>query len=181
MTHKLKAAAGVVALAALSACTTVQDEATPQMTAVVSQSASPPAQSAMPPSTPPTVPPTFDIALEAPPDRVHFEYDKADLTPAAIATLQKQAEWLARFPTVVLVIEGHSDERGTREYNLALAARRATAVRTYLITQGISAARVETISYGKERPACIASDEACWQLNRRGVSIVNLAAMNRRN
>jgi peptidoglycan-associated lipoprotein len=134
----------------------------------------------MPPSTSLTVSPAFDIASEAPPDRVHFEYDKADLNPAAMATLQKQAAWLVRFPSVVLVIEGHSDERGTREYNLALAARRATAVRTYLVTLGISAARVETISYGKERPACTASDEACWQLNRRGVSIVNLAT-NRRN
>jgi peptidoglycan-associated lipoprotein len=182
MVHMLKAAAGVVVLAALTACTTTtkQDEPAPQMAAALSQPSSV-APGAMPPLTPPTVPPAFDNFNDPLPDRVFFEYDKADLNPAALAALQKQAAWLAQFPSVVLVIEGHSDERGTREYNLALAARRATAVRTYLVTQGISAARVETISYGKERPACIASDETCWQLNRRGVSIVNLEATNRRN
>jgi peptidoglycan-associated lipoprotein len=182
MTRRLQLTVGIM-LAALTACTTAkQDEPAPQMqmAAALSQSSSV-APGAMPPSTPPAVPPAFDNISDPPPDRVHFEYDKSDLNPAALATLEKQAAWLARFPSVVLVIEGHSDERGTREYNLALAARRATAVRAYLITQGISAARVETISYGKERPACIASDEACWQLNRRGVSIVNLEATNRRN
>ena len=89
--------------------------------------------------------------------------------------------WLVRFPTAVLLIEGHSDERGTREYNLGLAARRADAVRAYLLTQGISAARIDTVSYGKERPACTGSDEPCWKLNRRAVSTINLDATNGRN
>ena len=122
--------------------------------------------------------PTSDELSQLPVDRVYFAYDKADLDEAALDALQKQAEWLNRLPAVVLVIEGHSDERGTREYNLALAARRATAVRIYLMTHGVSAARLETVSYGKERPSCIGSEETCWKLNRRAVSTVNLTATN---
>ena len=133
----------------------------------------------MRPSTPSMVPPSFDLSNDVPPDRVYFDYDKADLSVEALATLQKQAAWLVKEPSVLIVVEGHSDERGTREYNLALAARRATAVRIYLMTQGISGARVETLSYGKERPSCTGSEETCWKLNRRVVSAVNLEATNR--
>ena len=89
-------------------------------------------------------------------DRVQFGYDRSDLEDGGRSTLQKQAAWLQRFPTVVLTVEGHADERGTREYNLALAARRAQAVRDYLVSLGVSGARIETISYGKERPMCAA-------------------------
>ncbi len=103
---------------------------------------------------------------------MYFEYDKADLSPEGMDALQKQAAWLQSYPTGTLVIEGHSDERGTREYNLALAARRAFAVRTFLVTSGVNAARLETVSYGKERPSCTASGEQCWRLNRRAVSTV---------
>jgi peptidoglycan-associated lipoprotein len=119
--------------------------------------------------------------IEGAPDRVYFAYDKSDLNNEALSALQRQAAWLGLNPSVVLVIEGHSDERGTREYNLALAARRADAVRAYLMTQGISAARLDTVSYGKERPACVGSDEQCWKLNRRAVSSINLQATNGRN
>jgi len=92
--------------------------------------------------------------------------------------LQKQAAWLQRYPTVVLMIEGHADERGTREYNLALSARRAQAVKDYLASLGVSGARLETISYGKERPVCVQSDEACWAQNRRGVSTIKSGAVS---
>src|SRR3977135_676467 len=91
-----------------------------------------------------------------------FAYDKSDIDDRARATLQKQAAWLQRWPTVVLIVEGHADERGTREYNLALGARRAQAAKDYLASLGVSGARLETISYGKERPVCVQSDEACW-------------------
>jgi peptidoglycan-associated lipoprotein len=111
-------------------------------------------------------------------DRVLFEYDKSDLNDSDHQTLQKQAAWLQRFPTVVLTIEGHCDERGTREYNIALGARRAQAVKDYLASLGVSAARLETISYGKERPMCSQSNEACWAQNRRGVSTIKSGSVS---
>jgi peptidoglycan-associated lipoprotein len=92
-------------------------------------------------------------------------------------TLRRQAAWLQRYPAVTLVIEGHADERGTREYNLALGARRAAAVMSYLVVTGISTARLETVSFGKERPVCTQSAEACWQQNRRGVSTIRTGAV----
>jgi peptidoglycan-associated lipoprotein len=106
-------------------------------------------------------------------DRVFFDYDRSEVRPDGAATLQKQAAWLARYPSVTLTIEGHCDERGTREYNLALGARRASAVKEYLISLGVSSSRLETISYGKERPVCVESNESCWQQNRRGVSVIS--------
>jgi len=103
-------------------------------------------------------------------DRVFFAYDQADIASEGQQTLQRQAEWLRRYPNVSVTIEGHCDERGTREYNLALGERRANAARQYLIAQGIPAARVKTISYGKERPDPVGSDEAAWARNRRAVT-----------
>jgi len=105
-------------------------------------------------------------------DTVHFGYNQYNIEDSDKAVLGRQAAWLAKYPSVRLSVEGHCDERGTREYNLALGARRANAVKEYLGSQGVSTARVETISYGKERPICTESDEACWAQNRRGVSIV---------
>jgi peptidoglycan-associated lipoprotein len=109
-------------------------------------------------------------------DTVHFAYDKYSVQDADKATLQKQATWLARYPQVRVSVEGHADERGTREYNLALGARRANAVKEYLVSLGVSTARVETISYGKERPICTESNESCWAQNRRGVTVVTSGA-----
>ena len=106
-------------------------------------------------------------------DRVFFGYDRYDLTPEAQHTLGLQAEWLKHYMSVNITIEGHCDERGTREYNLALGERRANAVKNYLVALGIAASRVNTISYGKERPAVLGSDDAAWAQNRRGVAIVN--------
>jgi len=106
-------------------------------------------------------------------DRVFYGYDRYDLTPEATATLDRQGAWLKKYPNVTVTIEGHCDERGTREYNLALGERRATAAKNYLVALGINPARVQTISYGKERPAVTGSNEAAWQQNRRGVTVVN--------
>ncbi len=106
-------------------------------------------------------------------DRVHFELDRYDLSPEAEATLQKQAALLQLYPQVVITIEGHADERGTREYNLALGERRADAVRNYLTALGISPDRVSVISYGKERPECPEASEGCWSQNRRGVTVAS--------
>jgi len=107
-------------------------------------------------------------------DRVFFGYDKYDLTPEAQATLQKQAAWLKSYPQATVVIEGHCDERGTREYNLALGERRAASVANYLVALGIDANRIQTISYGKERPAVDGHDETAWSQNRRGVTVPNV-------
>lgn len=106
-------------------------------------------------------------------DRVFFDYDKADLKPETQATLKRQAAWLAKFPDVTVTIEGHCDERGTREYNLALGERRAQAVKNFLTALGVDASRIATLSYGKERPAVLGSNEAAWAQNRRGVTLVN--------
>ncbi|MEQ9641277.1 MAG: peptidoglycan-associated lipoprotein Pal [Alphaproteobacteria bacterium] len=106
-------------------------------------------------------------------DRVFYGYDQYDLQPQARATVERWAEWLRQYPQITVSIEGHCDERGTREYNLALGERRASSARNYLIALGISADRVATISYGKERPVCTSSDEACWAQNRRGTMLVN--------
>jgi peptidoglycan-associated lipoprotein len=106
-------------------------------------------------------------------DTVHFEYDKYNITDEDKGTLQRQAEWLQKYPSVRVSVEGHCDERGTREYNLALGARRANAVKEYLVSLGVSSARLDTISYGKERPICTESDESCWAQNRRGVTVVS--------
>ncbi len=105
-------------------------------------------------------------------DTVHFGYDQYNVEDNDKALLGRQAQWLAKYPAVRVSVEGHADERGTREYNLALGARRANAVKEYLVSQGVSAARVETVSYGKERPICTESNEACWTQNRRGVTVV---------
>lgn len=105
-------------------------------------------------------------------DRVFFGYDQYDLTAEARATIERQAQWLQTYPNVNVIVEGHCDERGTREYNLALGEKRATAVRNYLIANGVAPSRVQTISYGKERPVVLGSDAASWAQNRRGVLVV---------
>ena len=105
-------------------------------------------------------------------DRVLFETDKWDLTSDARRQAEAWAGWLRRYPSVSVIVEGHADERGTREYNLALGERRATTVRDYLVAQGIGSGRMRTISYGKERPAVLGSNEDGWAQNRRAVLAV---------
>lgn len=106
-------------------------------------------------------------------DRVFYGYDRYDLSPEAQRTLEMQAEWLTRYPSVNVTIEGHCDERGTREYNLALGERRANAVKSYLVALGIDPMRITTLSFGKERPAVLGSNPAAWSQNRRGVTVVD--------
>ena len=154
--------------------------------------ASPPPPMAAPPPPPPPPPPPrpaapvqqsivpgslqdFQVNVG---DRVFFDYDRSDLDDRARGVLQKQAAWLQRFGAVILILEGHADERGTREYNLALAARRAQSVKDYLASLGVSGARLETISYGKERPVCVESNDACWSQNRRGVSTIKSGSVS---
>jgi len=105
-------------------------------------------------------------------DRVFFSFNESSLSKEAQATLDRQAAWLKKYATAKVTIEGHCDERGTREYNLALGERRATAAKNYLVAAGIPAGRISTVSYGKERPAVVGSNEAAWAQNRRAVTVV---------
>jgi peptidoglycan-associated lipoprotein len=106
-------------------------------------------------------------------DRVFFDYDKYSVRADAKATLDKQVAWLKKYPTYNVTVEGHADERGTREYNLALGERRANAIKEYLVGNGLPAARIKSISYGKERPVALGSNEAAWSQNRRGVTVLS--------
>jgi len=106
-------------------------------------------------------------------DRVFFETDSAELSIQARATLDRQAQWLLMYPQYAIIIEGHADERGTREYNLGLSGRRASAVQTYLASRGVPLARMSTIPYGKERPVATCNDISCWSQNRRAVTVLS--------
>ena len=109
-------------------------------------------------------------------DRVFFETNSTDLTQQSVSTLEKQAQWLRAYPQYTFTIEGHADERGTREYNIALGARRAQTVRDYLASRGVQAGRMRTISYGKERPVAVCDDISCWSQNRRAVTVLNASS-----
>jgi peptidoglycan-associated lipoprotein len=113
-----------------------------------------------------------DFVSQSGSDTVHFATDSSDIDGEAQAILAKQAVWLQKFPNVRVTLEGHCDERGTREYNLALGDRRASAAKTFLVNAGISAGRITVLSYGKERPLAQGSDEAAWAQNRRAVTVV---------
>ncbi|MCB1384967.1 MAG: peptidoglycan-associated lipoprotein Pal [Nitratireductor sp.] len=105
-------------------------------------------------------------------DRIFFETDSSALTQTARATLDRQAQWLGRYSQYPITVEGHADERGTREYNIALGARRAAATRDYLVARGVPRNRIQTISYGKERPVAVCNDISCWSQNRRAVTVL---------
>ncbi len=111
-------------------------------------------------------------------DRVHFLVDQSTLTAQGQDTLRRQAAWLKQYPQVIVQVEGHADERGTREYNIALSARRSTASREFLIAQGIQPSRIATIAYGKERPVALCDAESCWSQNRRTVTLVTGGAVS---
>jgi peptidoglycan-associated lipoprotein len=144
--------------------------------------------SSPPPETPPPAPPgppgggigsrstvpgsQQDLEASAG-DRVFFAFDRSDITPESQQILARQADWLRRYPNVTVTIEGHCDERGTREYNLALGERRAQAVKNVLVASGIAASRISTISYGKERPIVVGSNEEAWAQNRVAITTVN--------
>ena len=105
-------------------------------------------------------------------DRVYFAEDKSTLSPEAQETLRRQAQWLQQYSGVTVQVEGHADERGTREYNIALSARRATAAREFLISNGVTAGRISSIAYGKERPVALCDAEQCYSQNRRAVTVI---------
>lgn len=109
-------------------------------------------------------------------DRIFFDTDSSNIRPDAQQTLSRQAQWLQQYPSTAITIEGHSDERGTRAYNLGLSARRAAATRDFLTAQGIDGSRLRTIPYGKERPVAVCNDISCWTQNRRAVTVVQGAA-----
>ena len=111
-------------------------------------------------------------------DRIYFIVDQSTLTPEATETLRRQAAWLRQYPKVTVQVEGHSDERGTREYNIALSARRATATREFLIAQGVPGNRISSIAYGKERPVALCDAEQCYSQNRRAVTVVTGGAVS---
>ena len=106
-------------------------------------------------------------------DRVFFETDASTLTGQARLTLDRQAQWLNQYGQYTFVVEGHADERGTREYNIALGARRAAAVQDYLVARGVAGNRMRTVSYGKERPVAVCNDISCWSQNRRCVTVLS--------
>lgn len=106
-------------------------------------------------------------------DRVFFDSDSSEINSSGQATLDKQAQWLGRYPRYSFTIEGHADERGTREYNFALGARRAESAKNYLIARGVAANRIRTVSYGKERPVAVCNDISCWSQNRRAVTVLS--------
>ncbi len=124
----------------------------------------------VPPSADPSSPAYFSQTVG---DRVLFAVDQSTLSPTARTTLDGQANWLLDNQSYNILVEGHADEQGTREYNLALSAKRASAVQQYLVARGVSAARIKTIPYGKERPIEICSDESCYAKNRRAVTVLN--------
>lgn len=104
-------------------------------------------------------------------DRIFFDTDRFNVDTEDQTTLQRQAQWLARYPNTRITVEGHADERGTRDYNLALGERRANSAKNYLISVGVDASRIQTVSYGKERPQALGSDEQSWAQNRRAVTV----------
>lgn len=167
MTTKLMLATAVLAV---SACSTARKEPLPP----APSETPPPAPTPAPSQVTDTVVPgsRADFLRSVTSDTIHFDFDKSDVDSTAQAILDSQIAWLNKFPNVNVTIEGHCDERGTREYNLALGDRRANAAKNYLASHGIAATRITTISYGKERPIALGSDEASWAQNRRAVTVV---------
>ncbi len=166
-TQRFVLPAVMVLTLALAACSTTKPAAPPP------PAPPPPVQQQAAPTIAPGSVKDFQVNVG---DTVHFDYNKYDLHDSDKAILQKQAAWLARYPAVRVVIQGNCDERGTEEYNLALGAKRAHAVKEYLASQGVSDARIATISYGKERPICSGSTESCWAENRRAVTAITAGA-----
>jgi peptidoglycan-associated lipoprotein len=162
------AAIGLVA-ASLAACASRQPPPpaeTPYTPPPAAPAPPPPPPPAPPPATVGVVPGSLEDFVASAGDRVYFDLDQYSLRSDAQATLERQAQWLARYPQVMIRIEGNADERGTREYNLALGSRRAESVRAFLSGRGVAASRITTISYGKERPIDGGSNEEAWARNR---------------
>ncbi|GAB4523155.1 MAG: peptidoglycan-associated lipoprotein Pal [Parvularculaceae bacterium] len=167
--------AGAGALALIAGCATTPSE--PDST-VADQAQTTVADSAQ--RAEPAGPPAGsleDLIASAGGNQVFFDFDRFDLRPDAQASLRRQAAWLRANPDVVIQLQGNCDERGTREYNLALGNSRAEAAKAFLVSQGIDGSRIRTISFGKERPVCTASNESCWQRNRNATTVVQRSGM----
>ena len=161
----LRFAVAAAAMLAVAACSSTDETSSAPATSVDSGAA----QSSVTPGT------QEDLVTNVG-DRVFFDTDKSTLDGEARATLQRQAAWMKTYPNLAFTIEGHADERGTREYNLGLGSRRANAVKDYLVSLGVPGSSLKTISYGKERPVCLDSTETCWAQNRRAVTVVTSGA-----
>jgi peptidoglycan-associated lipoprotein len=162
---------GTVALIAVAGCSKKPPaQLPPAPPSDVSQPAPPPPSGDVGSTTVPGS--RADMIAQAGTDTVHFATDSSDIDSEAQSTLSRQAAWLQKYPNVRVTIEGHCDERGTREYNLALGDRRANSAKNFLVNAGVSAARISVISYGKERPVAQGSDEDSWAQNRRAVTVV---------
>ncbi|MBC8792801.1 MAG: peptidoglycan-associated lipoprotein Pal [Tagaea sp. CACIAM 22H2] len=166
---RFKLLSTLAAVALLAAC----ESAPTQQAATGGSGAAAPAPAAAAPAAAGIRPGSQEDLVQNVGDRVFYDFDKSELRPEARRTIERWAAWMKQHGNVTITIEGHADERGTREYNIALGERRATAARNYLVSQGIDARRVATISYGKERPAVLGSNEGAWRQNRRGVAVVN--------
>jgi peptidoglycan-associated lipoprotein len=160
------------AMLLLAACATKsgQETAAPTQTAAQPTQSEPVTQAPVQNGPEPGSKQDFEVAAG---NTVYFAFDKYDLSSDAQAVLRRQAQWLNTYGNTTITVEGHCDERGTREYNLALGERRANSVKNYLVALGVSASRIQTISYGKERPAVLGSNEAAWAKNRRAVTVIN--------
>lgn len=164
----------LVATAALglAGCAGKPKDLPPQpVAASTSTSEAPPMAQPAPQPTGPVPGSQADFLASVISDTIHFELDKYNVDGESEGILRSQAQWLTRYPIKSITIEGHCDERGTREYNLALGERRANAAKTALVAMGIAAGRINTVSYGKERPVALGSDEASWAKNRRAVTV----------
>ena len=172
MAHMTMKIALVSALAlSVAACTKKKPEELPPPPPAAAPAPAP----EMPPPPPqsgPTPGSRADFVAQSGTDTIHFATDAYDVDAEDQAILTRQASWLAKYPNVSVTLEGHCDERGTREYNLALGERRANAAKNFLVSAGVSASRISVISYGKERPVATGSDEAAWAQNRRAVTVV---------
>ncbi|MGC6328515.1 peptidoglycan-associated lipoprotein Pal [Rhizorhabdus sp. FW153] len=156
----------------VAACSKKKPEELPPPPPQTAPAPMPEAPPPPPPQTGPVPGSRADFLAQAGTDTVFFDTDSYDVDAEDQATLSRQAQWLAKYPNVSVTIEGHCDERGTREYNLALGERRANAAKNYLVSVGVPASRISVISYGKERPLATGSDEAAWAQNRRAVTVV---------
>lgn len=159
----------LVSALALAGCASTPKELPPQPSA--STSTTTPQRPAGPELAGPAPGSQADFVASVLSDTVHFDTDRYNIDTESQGILQSQAQWLARYPGKMVTIEGHCDERGTRDYNIALGERRANAAKAYLQSLGVDAARITTVSYGKERPLALGSDESSWAQNRRAVTV----------
>ena len=161
----------IAASITLAGCASTPKELPPQPVAASTSTRDAPPMPSQPQPIGPVPGSQADFLASVISDTVHFDYDKYAIDGESQGILRSQAQWLVRYPAKSITIEGHCDERGTREYNLALGERRANAAKNYLVGLGVDASRVTTVSYGKERPVALGSDETAWAKNRRAVTI----------